>query len=103
MKRPTQLDVAKKAGVSRATVSLIINDQARGNVRISDETRQRVQAAVAELGYQPNSIAQSLRRQRTNLIALLVPDITNPYYPLLIRGAQIALRRADAALIRVAV
>jgi LacI family transcriptional regulator len=99
VKRPTQLDVAKKAGVSRATVSLIVNDQVSGNVRISDETRQRVQVAVAELGYQPNTIAQSLRRQRTNLVALLVPDITNPYYPLLIRGAQNAADQQDHQLL----
>jgi LacI family transcriptional regulator len=99
VKRPTQLDVAKKAGVSRATVSLIINDQLDGNVRISDETRQRVQAVIAELGYQPNRIAQSLRTQRTNLIALLVPDITNPYYPLLIRGAQNASDQHDHQLL----
>jgi LacI family transcriptional regulator len=99
VKRPTQLDVAKKAGVSRATVSLIINDQESSNVRISEETRQRVQAAVAELGYQPNLIAQSLRRQRTNLVALLIPDITNPYYPLLIRGAQNAADQHDYQLL----
>lgn len=99
MKRPTQLDVAKKAGVSRATVSLVINDQVNGNVRISEETRQRVQTAVAELGYKPNSIAQSLRTQRTNLIALLVPDITNPYYPLLIRGAQAVAEQQDYQLL----
>ncbi len=99
MKRPTQLDVAKKAGVSRTTVSLIINDQVSGNVRISEETRQRVQAVIIELGYQPNSIAQSLRRQRTNLIALLVPDITNPYYPLVIRGAQNAADQHDHQLL----
>ncbi len=99
MKRPTQLDVAKIAGVSRSTVSLIINDQLDGNVRISEETRQRVQAAVAELGYHPNRIAQSLRTQRTNLVALLVPDITNPYYPLLIRGAQNAADQQDYQLL----
>lgn len=88
VKRPTQKDVAQKAGVSRATVSLIINDQAGGNVRISEETRLRVMAAIDELGYRPNQVARSLRNQRTNLCALLIPDITNPYYPLLIRGAQ---------------
>jgi LacI family transcriptional regulator len=88
MNRPTQADVAKLAGVSRTTVSFVINEQAGGNIRISDETRQRVWAAVEELGYQPNVAAQSLRTRRTQLIALMVPDLTNPFYPTLIRGAQ---------------
>lgn len=88
MSRPTQADVAKRAGVSRATVSLVINNQTGGNVRISDETRERVWEAIEEMGYHPNAVARSLRTRRTQLIALMVPDLTNPFYPMLIRGAQ---------------
>ncbi|MEM7332250.1 MAG: LacI family DNA-binding transcriptional regulator [Chloroflexota bacterium] len=98
MKRPTQKDVAQKAGVSRATVSLIINNQ-NGNVRISQETRERVQAAIDELGYQPDMAAQTLRTSRTNLLALLIPDITNPFYPALIRGAQSITEQQDYQLL----
>ncbi len=87
-KRPTQDDVARLAGVSRAVVSYVINGQTGGSVRISEETRQRVLRAVADLGYQPNATARSLRTQRTQLLAVMVPDLTNPFYPLLIRGAQ---------------
>jgi LacI family transcriptional regulator len=95
MSRPTQADVAKHAGVSRATVSLVINDRVRGNVRISEETQRRVWAAVEELGYQPNEVARSLRTQRTQLLALMVPDLANPFYPLLIRGAQSVVNDHD--------
>jgi len=90
MAEPTQEDVARLAGVSRATVSYVINDQRGGNVRISDETRQRVLEVVEQLGYQPNVTARSLRTRRTQLLAVMVPDLTNPFYPLLIRGAQAA-------------
>ena len=57
MKRPTQKDVALKAGVSRSTVSFVLNDQTELKVPISDETRQRVLSAIAELGYEPAAIA----------------------------------------------
>jgi LacI family transcriptional regulator len=80
MKRPTQVDVAKRAGVSRATVSYVINGLANGRVTISEETRHRVLEAVAELGYVPDARAQSLRSGDTNTIGLIVPDIRNPHF-----------------------
>ena len=95
MTEPTQEDVARLAGVSRATVSYVINDQRGGNVRISDETRRRVLEAVEQLGYQPNVTARSLRTRRTQLLAVMVPDLTNPFYPLLIRGAQASTDEQD--------
>jgi LacI family transcriptional regulator len=88
MRRPTQEDVAKIAGVSRATVSYIINNRTGGNIQITEETRNRVLDAIKILGYQPNVQARSLRTQKTNLIAVMVSDLTNQYYPLLFRGAQ---------------
>lgn len=94
-RRPTQEDVARLAGVSRATVSYVINKRTGGNVRISEETRRRVLEAVEELGYQLNVTARSLRTQRTQLMAVMVPDLTNPFYPLLIRGAQAIAEEQD--------
>jgi len=69
-KRPTQKDVGRLAGVSRATVSYVINNRAGGTVRISETTRRRVWDAVEELGYQPNVTARSLRTRRTQLMAV---------------------------------
>jgi len=80
MKRPTQADVAKLAGVSRATVSYVINHQTNGRVPISEETRQRVLAAIAELDYVPDARAQALRSGNTKTIGLIIPDIHNPHF-----------------------
>jgi LacI family transcriptional regulator len=80
MKQPTQVDVAKKAGVSRATVSYIINGRGNGHFPISEETRQRILDAVEELGYVPDARAQSLRSGDTNTIGLVIPDIRNPHF-----------------------
>lgn len=88
-RRPTQKDVARQAGVSVTTVSQVINAHSGGNIRISEDTRARVWQAIEELGYAPNVSARSLRTQRTNLLAVLVPDIANPFYPQLIRGVQL--------------
>jgi DNA-binding LacI/PurR family transcriptional regulator len=80
MKRPTQVDVARLAGVSRATVSYVINGQADGRIPISAETRQRVMDAVAELGYEPDVRARALRSGDTKTIGLIIPDIHNPHF-----------------------
>ena len=87
-KRPTQADVARLAGVSRATVSYVINNRTDGNVRISEETRRRVLDAVEELGYQPNRLARSLRRGHTHIIGMIVPDSTNPFFAEVARGVE---------------
>ena len=80
-KRPTSKDVAELAGVSRTTVSYVINDRTGGNIRISDETRQKVWAAVEALNYRPSSAAQTLRTRRSNLLAVMIPRVENPFYP----------------------
>jgi LacI family transcriptional regulator len=80
MKRPTQVDVAKLAGVSRATVSYVLNGQANGRDSISEETRQRVLEAVQELSYEPDARAQALRSGETRTIGLIIPDIRNPHF-----------------------
>ena len=80
MKRPTQVDVARLAGVSRATVSYVSNGLTEGQVPISEETRQRVLEAIEELGYEPDARAQALRSGNTKTIGLIIPDIRNPHF-----------------------
>lgn len=92
MKRPTQQDVAKLAGVSRATVSYVINGLTDGYVTITVETRERVMKAIAELGYQPDARAQSLRSGTTNTIGLLIPDMHNPHYWQIAAGVESELQ-----------
>ncbi|HET9912215.1 MAG TPA: LacI family DNA-binding transcriptional regulator [Anaerolineales bacterium] len=81
---PTVLDVAKRAGVAPITVSRVINNSGY----ISQATRERVEAAVKELGYVPNTLARGLRSKRTKTLALVVTDITNPYFTLMARGVE---------------
>ncbi len=77
-------DVAKRAGVSRMTVSRVINNSSY----ISPETRERVLQAIAELGYIPNTLARSLRFKQTKTIALVLADITNPFFTTITRGVE---------------
>lgn len=84
--RPTQSDVAKLAGVSQAMVSYVLNGNA--NLAITDETRQRILDAIEQLGYVPDRSARSLRTRRSNTIAVIIPDITNPYHPAFARAVQ---------------
>ena len=86
--RPTQRDIADLARVSQATVSLVLNGVPDSSVPLV--TQRRVLRVAKKLGYVPNRVAQSLRTQRTKTIACIVPDITNPFYPALERGAQIS-------------
>jgi DNA-binding LacI/PurR family transcriptional regulator len=76
--------VAERAGVSPTTVSHVINHADR----VSKSMRERVEAAILELGYKPNPQARSLRTGRTNVVAMLIPDIRNPFYPELVKIAQ---------------
>ncbi len=78
----TRADVAKRAGTSTAVVSYVVNDGPRP---VAAETRQRVLDAIAELGYRPNRVAQALRGQRSRVLGLIVPDISNPFYAELAR------------------
>ena len=78
----TLKDVAKKSGVAVGTASAVINNKPW----VSEKTRQRVLQAIKELNYQPNQLARNLRTQRTNTIGVIVPDITNPFFPQIIRN-----------------
>jgi LacI family transcriptional regulator len=87
-------DVAKLAGVSQPTVSRVLY-RTETTAQISDETSQRVLAAVEQLGYRPNVVARSLRTQRTQTIALLVADISNGFYHHIVRAVQDVARQHD--------
>lgn len=80
MKRPSQVDVAKRAGVSRATVSVVLNGVTNGNVIISEETRKRVWNAIQELDYVPDARARALRSGDTKTLGLIIPDMRNPHF-----------------------
>ncbi|MDE1163151.1 MAG: LacI family DNA-binding transcriptional regulator [Acidobacteriaceae bacterium] len=82
--RVTMHDIARRANVSLGTVSHVINRK----VTVSEDVRQRVQEAIRELGYQPNHLSRALRTNRTNIIGMVIPDITNPFFPSVVRGVE---------------
>jgi len=86
MKPPTQADVARIAGVSRATVSYVLNDRGGQRIPISPETRKRVLDVIAQLEYEPDARAQSLRRGSTKTIGVLIPLYENPHFWQILRG-----------------
>ena len=91
----TIYDVARQAGVSPATVSRVLN----GKASVEQTLRARVLSAVEHLNFVPSSTARSLVTKRTQRVALLIPDITNPFYPEITRGAQDALDARNLHLI----
>ena len=84
-------DVARLSGVSPMTVSRVIND----SERVSPETRTRVERAISDLGYIPSRLARGLSRQRTGTLAVVVPDVANPFFTAIVRAAEEVARRAD--------
>lgn len=84
-------DVAKLAGVSKATVSRFLNHR---TTRLSPEIAERVEKAVATLSYMPSPMAQALKRGRSRLIGLVVADITNPFSVAVLQGAENAAQQA---------
>jgi LacI family transcriptional regulator len=90
-------EVADLAGVAVGTVSHVIT----GSVPVSDLLRRKVQAAIRELDYHPNHVARSLKTSKTRTLGIIVPDMTIPYFPKLIRGAEAAARRRGYSLIAV--
>jgi LacI family transcriptional regulator len=88
-------DVAKRAGVGSITVSRVINNSGYA----SEEMRQRVLEAIKEMGYVPNRLASSLRSKRTNVLALVLTDITNPFFTVAARGVEDVASRAGYTVI----
>lgn len=96
--RATIREVAERAGVAPCTVSRVLNGRDAEHMR--PETRDRVLASIRDLDYTPVKAAQRLRRQRTHALGILVPDITNLYFALLIRGIEsVAFERGFTSLI----
>jgi LacI family transcriptional regulator, galactose operon repressor len=88
--RVTLRDVAARAGVSPMTVSRVINN----SPRVTADTRRRVEAAIVELHYVPNRLARGLIRRKTGTLALLVPDLANPFFTLIVQAAEDVAWRA---------
>ena len=86
----TSVDVARRAGVSQSAVSLVFGGKAAG--RVGEQTRAAIENAARELGYQPNRAARALRSSHSHLVALAVPDVTNPYFATALQGAEQAAR-----------
>lgn len=82
--RVTLADVAERAGVSLMTVSRVVNDRPG----VGNATRERVRQAIDSLGYRPNIVARGLKASSSRTIGLMVPDVTNPYFPEIVRGAE---------------
>ena len=76
--------IAELAGVSLGTVSHVLN----GTVHVREPLRTRVLEAVRLTGYQPSQLARGLRREKTNILAMIIPDILNPFFPGIVRGAE---------------
>ena len=87
----TIVDVAEKANVSPATVSRVLNKSAP----VSSTKKERVKRAIEKLNYKPNKFAHALRKQRSDIVGIVVPDLSNPYFANLIRGAEIYLHQIE--------
>ena len=92
---PNQKELAKLAGVSSGTVSNVIS----GSTKVSERSRQKVLEAIRISNYQPNLIARSLKTNRTHTLGIVIPDITIPFFPKIIRGAECAARERGYFLI----
>src|ERR1700726_2795085 len=82
-------DVARESGASVFTVSAVVNKKSH----VGKSLRERVEAAILKLNYRPNLIARSLAKQCTHTIGMIVPDIANPFFPMVVRGAEDAAQR----------
>jgi LacI family transcriptional regulator len=81
---PTIKEVARRAGVSVGTVSNVLAD----SPTVAEDLRVRVRAAIAEMDYRPSHVARSLKSKQTKTLGMVISDITNPFFPLMVRGAE---------------
>lgn len=93
----TLRDVAERTGVSITTVSRILNDRESG-IPIRDETRQRILAIAAEMGYKPNLLARGLRGSRSSLLGVIARDVSDPFHIQILRGINAAAQARDYRL-----
>jgi LacI family transcriptional regulator len=94
-KTPNIYDVASEARVSVFTVSAVINKKEH----VGAVLKKRVEDAIRKLNYRPNSLAQSLARERTHTIGVIVPDISNPFFPMVVRGAEDAAQKQGYSIL----
>jgi LacI family transcriptional regulator len=94
---PSIKKVAEIAGVSVGTVSHVIT----GSVHVSEPLRLKVQAAIRDLNYHPNHVARSLKTNKTRTLGIIVPDLTIPFFPQIIRGAETTARQRGYSVIAV--
>src|SRR5579875_3745622 len=95
-RRPTIADVARKAGVSKTTVSRFLSDQAE---YISEETYRKIEKAIQALHYEPSQMARGLKAKQSRLIGILVADIANPFTTAILRGAEDVCHRHHYSLL----
>ncbi len=88
-------DIARQAGVSKATVSRVLNNRTEG---VGPQTRQRIMDILKETAFQPSGFARGLATGRSATVGVIIPDIVNPYYSLLVRGAEDALKKSGYSL-----
>ena len=93
--RPTIKEVARRAGVALSSVSRVLND----HPDVSESMRVRVMEAIAELGYEPNLLAASLRRGTSRTVGFIVPDLRNPLFGSIVTAAQDKLSRQGYAAV----
>ena len=92
----TIADIAERAGVSKATVSRVLNKRPEG---VGEQTRQRIEAILAETGFQPSGVARGLATGKSRTVGLIIPNIANPYFPMLVRGVEAALSESGYSLL----
>jgi len=92
----TMIDVAKRAGVSTATVSRVLSEEFE---KVRPETRQKVMAVVEEIGYYPNRLARNLRERSAKIFALVISDIANPFFTAIVRGCEDGARAKGYSVI----
>jgi DNA-binding LacI/PurR family transcriptional regulator len=96
MNRPvTMRQIAQRAKVSIGTVSHVIN----GTAAVREKLRGRVLEAIRSLGYQPSQLARGLRRNQTSMLVMMIPDVTNPFFPAVIRGVEDVAYKSSLRLV----
>ena len=96
--KATIVDVAKECGLSQATVARVLNGQKE--IQVKEKTRKKVLSAAKKIGYERNILAANFRRQKTKSIAISIADLTNPFFPELIKGIQNKIREYGYSIVQ---